>query len=204
MQHHDTYNTVKYHSEGLYKDKGSKFIAHALPCSNEDQFKAELEALKKKYYDARHHCYAYIFGFDREEYRMNDDGEPSGTAGKPIYGQLQSFDLTDTLIVVVRYFGGTKLGVRGLINAYKFAAQEAIRANKVITKVLKDIYEVKFAYPDMNDVMRIMKEENLEQIGQDFQMTCTLKFAVRKDHSEKVKTRFTDLRKVDISYMKSI
>lgn len=204
MQHHDTYKTIKYHSEGLYKDKGSKFIAHAIPCANEDRFKAELEVLKKKYYDARHHCYAYIFGFDRAEYRMNDDGEPSGTAGKPIYGQLQSFDLTDTLIVVVRYFGGTKLGVRGLINAYKFAAQEAIIANKVITKVLKDIYEVKFAYPDMNDVMRIMKEENLEQIDQDFQMTCTLKFAVRKDNSAKVKNRFTDLRKVNINYLKSI
>ncbi len=204
MEFHDTYRTLKTHSEGLFKDRGSKFIAHALPCTSEEQVKEELEVLKKNYHDARHHCYAYILGFDKENYRMNDDGEPSGTAGKPIYGQLLSNDLTDTLIVVIRYFGGTKLGVRGLINAYKFAAQDAIANNTIITKILKDVYEVKFDYTDMNDVMRIMKEEDLPQLGQDFQMTCRLQFSVRKDFSERIKKRFTDLRKVEIAYLETV
>ncbi|MFP4471616.1 MAG: IMPACT family protein [Bacteroidales bacterium] len=203
MEFHDTYRTLAGRSEGLFKDKGSKFIAHALPVNTEDQVKEELEAIKKKYYDARHHCYAYILGFEKEDYRMNDDGEPSGTAGKPIHGQLLSHDLTDALIVVVRYFGGTKLGVRGLINAYKFAAQDAIANNRIVTKILQDIFVVKFDYVDMNDVMRIMKEEELPQLDQDFHMTCSLTFAVRKDFSERVRQRFEDLRKVEISYLET-
>lgn len=199
MEKKDTYKTLGKRSEGLFKDKGSKFIAHALPITSEEEFKQELEALKKKYYDARHHCYAYILGFDREEYRANDDGEPSGTAGKPIHGQLLSHDLTDSLIVVIRYFGGTKLGVRGLINAYKFAALDAIQNNTIVEKILKDQFDVVFDYVDMNDVMRIIKEENLDIVSQDFQMTCTLRFSVRQKFSEKVEQRFTDLRKVKIN-----
>jgi len=192
----DTYKTLGLRSEGLFKDKGSKFIAHAIPCNSEEEIKNELELLKKQYYDARHHCYAYILGFDKTDFRANDDGEPSGTAGKPIYGQLLSHDLTDSLIVVIRYFGGIKLGVRGLINAYKFAALDAIGNNKIITKILKDQFDVVFEYVDMNDVMRIIKEEDLEIISQDFQMTCRLRFSVRQKFSQKVENRFQDLRKV--------
>jgi len=194
----DTYKTLAKRSEGLFKDKGSKFIAHAIPCTTEEQVKEELEALKKQYYDARHHCYAYILGFDKEDFRANDDGEPSGTAGKPIHGQLLSHDLTDSLIVVIRYFGGTKLGVRGLINAYKFASLDAIQNNTIITKIVKDQFDVIFEYADMNDVMRIIKEEDLEIVSQDFQMTCKLRFSVRQKFSEKVEKRFIDLRKLKI------
>jgi uncharacterized YigZ family protein len=194
----DTYKTLGKRSEGLFKDKGSKFIAHALPCTTEDQVKEELEALKKQYHDARHHCYAYILGFDKNDFRVNDDGEPSGTAGKPIHGQLLSHDLTDSLIVVIRYFGGTKLGVRGLINAYKFAALNAIQNNTVVTRILKNQFELTFDYTDMNDVMRIIKEEDLEIISQDFQMTCSLIFSVRQKYTAKVEKRFLDLRKLKI------
>lgn len=199
MEKRDTYNTLGKRSEGLFKDKGSKFIAHAIPVTSEDEIRQEIEALKKQYYDARHHCYAYILGFDKEEYRANDDGEPSGTAGKPIHGQLLSHDLTDSLIVVIRYFGGTKLGVRGLINAYKFAALDAINNNVIEERIVKDQFDVVFDYVDMNDVMRIIKEEDLEIVSQDFQMTCTLRFSVRQKFSEKVEKRFVDLRKVKIS-----
>jgi len=194
----DTYRTISIRSQGLYKDKGSKFIAHAIPVNSEDEIKQELEQLKKEYYDARHHCYAYILGFDRLVYRMNDDGEPSGTAGKPIYGQLQTNDLTNTLVVVIRYFGGTKLGVRGLIDAYKYATMDALQQNQIETRIINDVFELKFDYVDMNDVMRIMKDEGLKQTDQDFQMTCSLVFEVRKANSEKVCQRFRDLRKVNI------
>lgn len=194
----DTYKTLEKKSEGLFKDKGSKFIAHAMPCTSEDEVKTALEMLRKQYYDARHHCYAYILGFQKEDFRANDDGEPSGTAGKPIHGQLLSHDLTNSLIVVIRYFGGIKLGVRGLINAYKFAALDAIQNNNILTKIVHDEFEVSFDYVDMNDVMRIIKEEDLEIKTQNFQMSCTLRFSVRQKFSEKVKTRFLDLRKVKI------
>ncbi len=194
----DTYKTLGKKSEGLFKDKGSKFIAHAIPCQSEEEIKTELEALKKQYYDARHHCYAYIIGNHKEEYRANDDGEPSGTAGKPIHGQLLSHDLTNSLIVVIRYFGGIKLGVRGLINAYKFAALDAIQNNHIITKIVNDEYDVTFEYADMNDVMRIIKEESLNIVTQDFQMTCSLRFSVRQKFSDKVEKRFLDLRKLEI------
>jgi uncharacterized YigZ family protein len=198
MELQDTYKTLATLSEGLYKDKGSRFVAFAMPCTTEENAKTELEKLRKKFYDARHHCYAYILGHHKEEYRMNDDGEPSGTAGKPIHGQLLSNDLTNSLVVVIRYFGGVKLGVRGLINAYKFAAYDAISNNTIITKIIHDHYEIIFEYAHINDVMRIIKEEELEILSQDFQMSCSLQFAVRKKFSEKVKIRFLDLRTVRI------
>jgi len=198
MELQDTYKTLATTSEGLFKDKGSKFIAVAMPCSTEDDVKSELEILRKKFYDARHHCFAYIIGNHKEEYRLNDDGEPSGTAGKPIHGQLLSHDLTNSLIVVIRYFGGVKLGVRGLINAYKFAAQEAINNNEIVTKIINDYFLVSFDYLQMNEVMRIIKDEELEITSQDFQMSCQLGFAVRQKFSEKVRNRFLDLRTVTI------
>jgi uncharacterized YigZ family protein len=204
MLFEDTYKTIAKRSEGLFKDKGSRFIAFAIPAQTEEQVKEELEALKKKYYDARHHCYAWILGFGKEAFRNNDDGEPSGTAGKPIHGQLLAYDLTNTLIVVIRYFGGVKLGVRGLINAYKFAAQDAILNNTIETRIIKEIYRLKFAYEDMNDVMRIMKDEELDQVDQDFQMTCKLDFAVRKGRADEVAKRFKELRKVEVAYLRTV
>jgi uncharacterized YigZ family protein len=204
MLFEDTYKTIERKSQGLFKDKGSKFIARAIPCNTEEMVKTELDLLRKEYYDARHHCYAYILGFDKSAWRTNDDGEPSGTAGKPIYGQLLSHDLTNTLIVVIRYFGGIKLGVRGLINAYKFAAQDAIVNNTIVTKIINEIYEIKFDYIDMNDVMRILKEEDLEQVDQDFMLRCRLQFSVRKQRADPVVKRFKNLQKVEISYLKTI
>jgi len=203
MLFEDTYNTVAHKFQGLFKDKGSKFIAFAIPVQTEEQIKEELELLKKSYYDARHHCYAWILGFNKDAYRLNDDGEPSGTAGKPIHGQLLANDLTNTLIVVIRYFGGIKLGVRGLINAYKFAAQDAIQNNTIETRIVSEVYQVKFVYEDMNDVMRIMKEEELDQLGQNFHLNCSIDFAVRKSHADKVVQRMKDLRKVEVAFLRT-
>jgi len=203
MLFEDTYKTIGKKSQGLYKDKGSRFISFAIPVKTETEIKAELDAIRKQYYDARHHCYAWILGFDKSAFRANDDGEPSGTAGKPIHGQLLSHDLTNTLIVVVRYFGGIKLGVRGLIEAYKSAAADAILNNEIITKIIHEVYSIDFEYVDMNDVMRIMKEENLEQIDQNFEMKCRLCFSVRKQQAQHVFTRFKDLRKVEIKYLRT-
>ncbi|HPR58292.1 MAG TPA: YigZ family protein [Bacteroidales bacterium] len=199
----DTYKTIAQRSQGLFKDKGSRFIAHAIPVDSESQIKLELESLKKEYFDARHHCYAWILGFGKESYRINDDGEPSGTAGKPIYGQLLANDLTNALIVVIRYFGGIKLGVRGLINAYKYAAQDALRQNFIETRIIKESYQLKFAYEDMNEVMRIMKEEGLEQLNQNFHLSCTLDFAVRRNLADQTVKRFRDLRKIEIKYLRT-
>jgi uncharacterized YigZ family protein len=156
----------------------------------------------KQPYDARHQCYAWILGYNKETYRYNDDGEPSGTAGKPIYGQLLSNDLTNTVIVVIRYFGGIKLGVRGLINAYKFAAQDALVNNIIQTRIIHDIYQVKFAYEHMNHVMRILKEEELDQIDQDFHLTCSIDFSVRSSRADYVVTRFNDLRMVELTFLR--
>lgn len=204
MLFEDTYKTIVSRSEGVFKDKGSRFISFAIPVQTEEQVKAEIETLKREYFDARHHCYAYILGFNKDAFRMNDDGEPSGTAGKPIHGQLLVHDLTNTLIVVIRYFGGIKLGVRGLINAYKFAAQEALINNTIETRIVSEVYQVKFAYEDMNDIMRIMKEEDLDQINHNFHLTCTLDFAVRKSRADNVIKRFKDLRKVEVNYLTTI
>lgn len=203
MLFEDTYKTIKKNSEGIYKEKGSKFIALAYPVQSEDDVKEILIGLRKEYHDARHHCYAYRLGHDHSAYRVNDDGEPSGTAGKPIFGQIRSFDLTNILIVVIRYFGGTKLGVSGLINAYKSSAKEAIEANKIIELTVNDIYEIHFGYPLMNDVMSIMKEENLEQISSDFQLDCKIVFPVRKSNSNKVFDKFSKLHGLKITFLRT-
>jgi uncharacterized YigZ family protein len=199
----DTYKTIDVESEGLYKDKGSKFIAIALPVKTEEEIKNHLQSLRKKYYDARHHCYAYALGPSRDAFRTNDDGEPSGTAGKPIYGQILSNDLTNILIVVVRYFGGIKLGVRGLINAYKAAAFEAIQNNTIIEKKIVEIYELQFEYPAMNDVMKILKDHNLNQISNNFGINCQIVFGVRKNDSENVKKLLSSVYGIKINYKKT-
>lgn len=203
MLFEDTYRTITKPSDGLFKDQGSKFIAKAFPVKTEEDVKKCLDDLRKEYYDARHHCYAYQLGFDKSAYRINDDGEPSGTAGRPIFGQLQSYDLTNILVVVIRYFGGTKLGVSGLINAYKSATKEALETNQIITKTINEIYEVSFKYPSMNDVMKILKDYNLTPLDQEFEMECKLKFSIRKNDANMVYEKFSNLRKVDIKFIKS-
>jgi uncharacterized YigZ family protein len=176
----DTYKTIKCPSQGLYKEKGSKFIALAFPVLNEEDIKKILLDLRKEYHDARHHCYAYIMGFKGEHWRANDDGEPSSTAGKPIYGQLLSRNLTNTLVVVIRYFGGTKLGVSGLINAYKLSASDALDNAEIISKTVTNIYKISFAYQAMNDVMKIVKDEDLRVFNQQFDTSCFMEVGVRQ------------------------
>lgn len=180
MEQTDTYLTIAGKSEGLYKEKGSKFIALAFPIQSEEEIKTILVDLRKQYHDARHHCYAYILGFKSESWRANDDGEPSSTAGKPIHGQLLSRNLTNTLVVVIRYFGGTKLGVSGLINAYKTAASEALDAATIVEKTVNDIYKISFAYPATNEVMRLIKDEDLFVINQVFDTSCSVTIGIRQ------------------------
>lgn len=176
----DTYLTIARTSESLYKEKGSKFIGLAYPVSSEQDVKDILDELRKKYYDARHHCYAYILGPKEDKFRANDDGEPNHSAGDPILGQIRSNSLTNTLIVVVRYFGGTKLGVSGLISAYKTAAAEAIEANKIVEEVVKELVKVRYGYESTNEVMRLVKEYELEIVEQSFTADCLLTLAVRQ------------------------
>ncbi|MCD4681654.1 MAG: YigZ family protein [Bacteroidales bacterium] len=197
----DTYKTIEKVSEGIYKEKGSKFISFAFPVIDEKDVKSKIEELRKEYHDARHYCYAYRLGFDKSIYRVNDDGEPSGTAGRPIYGQIVSKDLTNIMVVVVRYFGGTKLGVSGLINAYKTATKEALDNAQIITKTIQDIYQVNFDYESMNDVMKIIKEENINQIFHSFDLKCVIKFSVRKNNSNKVFKRFSKIKNLRINYL---
>jgi uncharacterized YigZ family protein len=197
----DTYKTISKPSEGVYKDKGSKFIALAFPVNEEAKVKSILEDVKKRYHDARHHCYAYRLGFDKLTYRINDDGEPSGTAGKPIFGQLLSNDLTNILVIVVRYFGGTKLGVSGLIKAYKSATSDALNHELFVVKIVKDVYEVRFEYRSMNTVMKILKDEDLHIIDQLFDLKCMVKFEVRKNRSNKIYDRFTRIKDLKIKYL---
>lgn len=186
MLFEDTYLTIKKPSEGIFKDKGSKFLAFAFPVKTEGEIKNILTSLKKLHTGANHHCYAFRLGADKQSFRSNDDGEPSNTAGKPILGQIQSKDLTNILIVVTRYFGGTLLGVNGLINAYRQAAAEALSAAEIIEEIVKEYYLLQFDYLQMNDVMKIIKDEKLEIISQDFELKCELTFAVRKNNADRV------------------
>ena len=180
MEHiKDTYYTIAEKAKGLYKEKGSKFMSYAFPVCTEDEVKPILLDLRKEFHDARHHCYAYVVGFNGERWRVNDDGEPSSTAGKPIHGQIISRNLTNTLVVVVRYFGGTKLGVSGLLNAYKAAASDALDAAQVVERTVNEVYKVSFAYPATNDIMRLVKDENLQVISQDFGVSCSITMGVR-------------------------
>ena len=194
----DTYRTIKGPAEGLYKEKGSKFLAFAFPVRSADEVKQHLEALRKEYFDARHHCYAYILGPTKDVYRVNDDGEPSGTGGRPIHGQLLSADLTDTLIVVVRYFGGVLLGASGLANAYKTAARDAIEHAEIVEKTIDVRYRLQFEYVLMNDVMRIVKEFGLTPMNQDYNLDCRLELSVRQSQSVRLYDALAKLRAVTI------
>ena len=185
----DTYKTIADVSEGLYTEKRSKFIAVALPVKTVEEIKEHLEVYQKKYYDARHVCYAYMLGHERKDFRANDNGEPSGTAGKPILGQINSNELTDILVIVVRYFGGIKLGTSGLIVAYKAAAAEAIAAATIQEKTVDDEVTVLFEYPFMNDVMRIVKEEEPEIADQLYDMDCRMTLRIRRSCMPRLRER---------------
>ena len=204
MMIEDKYKEIQTHSTGIYKEKGSKFIAYSYPVYSEDQVKEKLEEVRRLEYSARHYCYAYILNPDKSAQRANDDGEPSSTAGKPILGQILSNDLTNILIVVVRYFGGVKLGVPGLIRSYKTAAADAIANSTLITKTIKEQYEVSFKYPQMNDVMRLIKEFDLEVVNTDFQIDCKLIFAVPKSKANDIENTFKKNHELRIEYLKTV
>lgn len=180
----DTYHSIAAPSKGIYKELGSKFLAFAYPVETEEAAKKILEEVRKEYFDARHHCYAWRLGRTGEPYRMNDDGEPSSTAGRPIHGQLLSNELSDILVVVVRYFGGTKLGVPGLIRAYKSATQDAIANAEIIEKVAGETLTVTFDYLQMNDVMKVLKDMDITPLNQQFDLRCTLTARVRLSRIE--------------------
>jgi uncharacterized YigZ family protein len=193
----DEYQTIQEVSQGLYKEKGSRFIALAIPVTSIDEVKVKLEQLRKQFHDARHHCYAYRLGEEPYEFRYNDDGEPSGTAGKPIFGQIQSFDLTNILVVVVRYFGGVKLGTGGLIQAYKAAAKSAIESGQIVTCIWKARMEILFDYSIMDAVMRIIKEHGLGVIRQDSQEKCRILLEIRKGDCEIILKKFSSFEMLE-------
>lgn len=196
----DTYLTIDKPVEIIYKDKGSKFITYAYHVTNEQQIKEILTQLKKEHHTANHHCYAYRLGPDKQVFRANDDGEPNNTAGKPILGQIQSADLTDVFIVVVRYFGGTLLGVSGLINAYKTSAAEVIKAAIIVEKQIMFYYTVSFPFEQMNDVMKILKQSDCKINNQLFDNNCQIEFTVRKANSEACEEKLKKVEGLKLHY----
>lgn len=195
----DTYKTINIAPKPvLFKDKNSKFYGYAFPVTHEEEVKHHLEQLKKEHHTARHWCYAYQIGIETTTYRANDDGEPNNSAGMPIYGQIQSFEVTNVLIVVVRYFGGVKLGVGGLINAYKTTAQLALEQCNIITKTINTHYLLNFEYKDMNKVMRIIKEKQIDIVDQKLELDCKIIISVRKKNSETIFDLFNTLFGVQI------
>ena len=189
----DEYKTIKTEGEGYYTEKRSKFLAFVHHVSTVEEIKELLTGYRKKYYDARHVCYAYMLGAERTEFRANDDGEPSSTAGKPILGQINSNELTDILIVVVRYYGGVNLGTSGLIVAYREAAADAIAHCEIETRQVEEVITYTFSYPMMNDVMRIVKEMQPRIISQTFENTCEIKLSIRKSEAEQLRNRLEKL-----------
>lgn len=196
----DTYKTISISPEpALFKEKNSKFYGYAFPVTNEEEVKTCIEELKKEHHSARHWCYAYQIGTEDISYRANDDGEPNNSAGMPIYGQIQSFNVTNVLIVVVRYFGGVKLGVGGLISAYKTAAQMVLEAAEIEVKTINTHYIIKFEYINMNKVMRVIKEKNIDIINQKMEMSCEIEIAIRKNYAESIYEAFNSIYEIDIS-----
>jgi len=195
----DTYRTLDFPSEEvLYKEKNSKFLGYAFPISSEEQAKDFLDDLRKQHHSARHWCYAFQLGTEKFHFRVNDDGEPSNSAGMPIYGQIQSFEITNVLVVVVRYFGGVKLGVGGLISAYRTAAQMALEASEIVEKTIDIHYLVSFDYKNMNKVMRVIKEKNLDIVSQKMEMSCEIELKTRKKNAEMVFDIFSNLYEISI------
>ncbi|MEH6536284.1 MAG: YigZ family protein [Psychroserpens sp.] len=201
MEDSDIYKTIiKPSPEVLFKDRNSKFFGYAFPVTSEDEVKTRLEELKKQHHQARHWCYAYQFGMQEKDhvFRANDDGEPSNSAGMPIYGQIQSFKVTNVLMVVVRYFGGTKLGVGGLINAYRSGAQMALEASNIVTKTVNIEFSISFDYKNMNKVMRIIKEKHLNVINQTLELSCEIIISVRLKDAEAIFEIFNSLYEINI------
>ena len=195
----DTYKSIsKASEEVLFKDKNSKFFGYAYPIPSEEEAKVHIENLKKKHHQARHWCYAWQIGKENYQFRANDDGEPSNTAGMPIYGQIQSFDVTNILIVVVRHYGGIKLGVGGLINAYKTTAQLALENSKIVKRTIDEVFVLKFDYPEMNLVMRVIKEHHLKIVEQKLELNCEIHISVRKKIAEEIFQKFESIYKVEI------
>lgn len=194
----DTYKTIEGTAEGLYKDKGSKFLSFAYHVESEADVKEIVDGVRKKYFDARHHCYAYILGPEGKTFRANDDGEPSGTAGRPIHGQMLSAGVTNSLVVVVRYFGGILLGTSGLIVAYKEATRDVLSQAKIVEKTVDVRYRVKFEYIQMNDVMKILKDLDLVPKNQQYDQNCQLDFDVRKSLVGRVEKAFGDFKMQDV------
>ncbi|WP_296313909.1 IMPACT family protein [Winogradskyella sp. UBA3174] len=200
MEITDTYKTISKPAIGeLFKDKNSKFYGYTFPVTNEEQVKENIAALKKEHYSARHCCYAYQIGINKTKYRANDDGEPNNSAGMPIYGQIQSFKVTNILIVVIRYYGGVKLGVGGLINAYRTGAQLALEASLIIEKTINTSFLLKFEYKNMSKVMRLLKENQVEITNQTLELNCLLEISVRKSNSSKILKLFNDFFGVEIN-----
>lgn len=196
----DTYKTISTASEEvLYKEKNSKFFGYAFPVTTEDEIKGILERLRKEHFSARHWCYAYQIGTEKIQYRANDDGEPNNSAGMPIYGQIQSFEVTNVLVVVVRYFGGVKLGVGGLISAYKIAAQMALENSEIIEKTIDKQFLISFDYANMNKVMRIIKEKNLNIVAQKMEMDCEITIATRKKNVQNLLDTFENLYEIKLT-----
>ena len=197
----DSYKTIAKPAEGSYSEKRSKFLAYAFPVQNEQEVKERLAEIQKKHWDARHHCYAYILGAHKDASRLNDNGEPSGTAGRPIYGQLLSKDVTNTLVIVVRYFGGIKLGVSGLQNAYKVAAREALDAAVIEERTVQETYRVTFEYVKMNDIMQILKDPEVQVLDRQSYMQCIYTISVRQREADRITGA---LRKVPMTTVESL
>ena len=199
MESSDLYKTIAIASEEiLFKEKNSKFFGYTFPITSEDQIKELLVPLRKKHFNAVHFCYAFQIGVDPIYFRANDDGEPSNTAGMPIYGQIQSFGLTNVLIVVVRYFGGTKLGVGGLITAYRIAAQMALENSEIIEKTIDIHFLISFEYKNMNKVMRVLKEKSIAIVSQNMNLSCEIEIAIRKNNAENVYEIFNSMFEINI------
>lgn len=199
----DTYQTIAAASEGIYKEKGSKFLAFAYPIFSEEEFKNHLAQLKKDYHDARHHCYAFKLGLTENEYRYSDDGEPNNSAGKPIYGQILSKNITNVGIVVVRYFGGTKLGVGGLVTAYKEAAADALQNARIIEQTVNNFYQILFDYPVMSEVMTFIKKNELNITKQLFENTCLIEFGIRKSEADTVVSELEKIEGVKVRFLRT-
>ena len=199
----DTYKTISSCSRGIYKEKGSRFVSFAFPVSEQKEIKPIIDKIRKENHEARHHSFAYMIGFERTNYRVSDDGEPSGTAGKPILGQINSFGLTNILIVVSRYFGGTLLGVSGLINAYRSAAASAINNAELTEMTLREYYEIIYPYTSMNDVMKILKDENIGQSEQIFDLECRIRINFRVSLREKIFSRLSRIEGLKSTYIET-
>jgi uncharacterized YigZ family protein len=194
----DQYLSIQSESRGMFREKASKFIAIAAPIESEEQAREKLDLVRKEYFDANHHCYAYRLGPDGSKYRVNDDGEPSGSAGRPIYGQLLSRGLSDLQVVVARYFGGTKLGIPGLIRAYRTAAEEALKNAVICEKVLTELLEIRFDYSRMNDTMKILKDTGANVLLQETGQDCLVRFSIRRSRAEELRNRFMKIPNVSI------